>query len=233
MRTAPILLAFACGSAAPPPARVAPPPAHLPGYDDTLRDLASLRLDLATKAGEGMEVRGPARDAVTRAIRQDVMPFWFGTTWEFYGTTEIPGEGTIACGYFVSTVLRDAGFLVDRVLLAQQPAEHIIKTLVPPADVARFRNRPVQEVVQHVAAGGPGLWLVGLDYHVGFLHTDGQDVEMCHSSYLDPGHVVCEPALTSEAMVSRYRVVGRLMSDEMLDAWLEQTPLPTVVWNKP
>jgi hypothetical protein len=47
-------------------------------------------------------------------------------------TSETPGRGEIACGYFVSTVLRDAGFGVERVRLAQQASERIVRTLSAP-----------------------------------------------------------------------------------------------------
>ena len=39
---------------------------------------------------------------------------WKGTPWDFNGTTRIPGQGTIACGYFVTTALQDAGFDLPR-----------------------------------------------------------------------------------------------------------------------
>ena len=40
---------------------------------------------------------------------------WKGTPWDFNGTTRTPGEGAIACGYFVTTVLEQAGFKIERV----------------------------------------------------------------------------------------------------------------------
>lgn len=235
MRLFPVLVLCACASSPldevplvePAPVAVQP----IVPYADRVASLEAKRVALAARARAGEDVHDEARAALLAAIRQDLLPAWFGTPWEFYGTTTEPGQGTIACGYFVSTVLEDAGFHVERVSLAQQPAENIIKTLVPPEAIRRFRNRPVREVVDHVAAGGEGLWIVGLDYHVGFLYSDGSRVEMCHSSYLDSATVVCEPALTSGAMVSDYRVVGRLFEGPMLDAWLRGGALPTLKWK--
>src|SRR5687768_9423034 len=40
-------------------------------------------------------------------IETRLFPFWEGTDWDFNGTTEVPGKGSIACGYFVTTILRD------------------------------------------------------------------------------------------------------------------------------
>ena len=91
-------------------------------------------------------------------VRDELIPPWVGTEWAFYGTTQTPGEGEIACGYFVSTVLRDAGVKVERVKLAQQASEYIVKTFAEAEHVRRFRNfhhakrfesldAPAQEVV--------------------------------------------------------------------------------------
>lgn len=241
MRPLLLLLApLACG--APAPASDTPrvatsalvaDPAPLPAYDDVLVGLEGRRTELAARfaeapADERAAIRQEASRVVLDTLTERILPHWFGTPWDFYGTTQTPGEGAIACGYLVSTVLEHAGFRVERVRMAQQASEYILLSLVAPDRVRRFRDRPVEEVVEHVSAAGEGLWLVGLDYHVGFLWNDGELVRFCHSSYLDPGGVVCEPALSSAAMVSRYRVVGPLLDDPMIDAWLEQRAIPTV-----
>jgi hypothetical protein len=200
-------------------------------YPEALAALAERRAELGTKWGQrgvGREaLRREARGAVLGAITRELLPAWFGTPWEFYGASQTPGTGSIACGYLVSTVLAQAGFRVERVRMAQQPAEYIVKTLVPARKTWRFSNRPVEEVVRRVRREGEGLYLVGLDYHVGFLWNDGAQVWMCHSSYLGTAEVLCEDALTSPAMVSGYHVVGRLLEDGMMEAWLEGRALPT------
>ncbi|WP_240359082.1 hypothetical protein [Pyxidicoccus trucidator] len=201
-------------------------------YPEVLAELTARREELATRwrvrGVDRAAVRSEARTVVLQALTGQVLPAWHGTPWEFYGTTRTPRSGGIACGYLVSTVLEDAGFRVERVRMAQQPAEHIVKTLAPPRRTWRFRNRPVSEVVHRVTREGEGLYVVGLDYHVGFLWNDGSRVWMCHSSYLGTAEALCEDALTSPAMLSRYHVVGRLLEDGMLDAWLEGRALPTV-----
>src|SRR6188474_3208784 len=47
-------------------------------------------------------------------IRDSLFTCWLGTPWDFYGTTQTPGKGKIACGYFVTTLLRDMGASVNR-----------------------------------------------------------------------------------------------------------------------
>lgn len=199
-------------------------------YPTAMTDLAAARRELAAALAADPDARpeivARASEVLGQTLASELLPAWHGTPWAFYGTSEQPGEGTIACGYLVSTVLRDAGFRVERVKLAQQAAEHIIQTLIPEPHIRRFRTGDVHAVVDAVN-GGPGVWIVGLDFHVGFLVSDGEDARFCHSSYLEPVAMVCEPARTAPAMASRYHVIGRLLAPETVLAWLREAPLPT------
>jgi hypothetical protein len=160
-----------------------------------------------------------------------VLPRWDGTPWEFSGTSRVPGEGSIACGYFVSTTLQEAGLRVERARLAQQPSEDIIKTLAPPEAIARFSNAPIEKFVAAVASRGDGLYVVGLDIHVGFLIVRGGQVFFHHASYVGPAKVVRERASESSPLVdSKYRVIGKLFTDDsLIDAWLRGSPVGTKV----
>jgi hypothetical protein len=198
-----------------------------PRYADRVAALEALRVSLAAEHRAARTPRrrrailARARAALVRAVADDLFPAWYGTPWAYDGTTTVPREGKIACGYFVSTILRDAGFRVERVPLAQQAAENIVRTLVPSAQTWRFRNRPLAEVLAAVRARGDGLFLVGLDNHVGFLLRRAGRLDFCHSSYLGAQGVACEPAETSAALPSRYYVVGRLFTDPLLARWRE------------
>lgn len=173
------------------------------------------------------EVLGKARETARRAIVQDLFPPWYGTTWDFHGTSQTPGEGTIACGYFVSTVLRDAGFKVERYRLAQQASEKIVQTLAPEAAIRRFRGTSPEAMIEELRGGDDGLFVVGFDYHVGFVVKEGDTVSFCHSSWVGAGGVVCEDPATTAAWYSTYYVVGRLLDDSLLIAWLEGAAIPT------
>jgi len=202
-------------------------------YEESISDLSAQRTGLAkrwtdaTDAPARATVLADARTAVQRAIIDDVFPAWLGTDWAFYGDSEVPGEGSIACGYFVSTVLRDAGFKVARVNLAQQASSKIVRTFATKGETTWFRRKAALEVVKHVENQGEGIYIVGLDYHVGFLVYDGDDVRMCHSSVLWPGTVVCEPAAQAEAMQSLVHVVGPVLTDDVLRRWLQGKAFPT------
>jgi len=171
--------------------------------------------------------RAEARAALTRWVEVNAFPAWAGTPWDFSGTTQTPGEGQIACGYYVSTVLSHAGVKVARAPLAQQASEFIVKTLA--STVEDFRGTPA-EAVQRVRARGEGLYVVGLDYHVGFLRVSGEQVDFCHSSYLGAKAVLCEPALTAPAFLSSRYVLGEALSDQVVDAWLAGRPVKT--WKR-
>ncbi|MBW3372412.1 hypothetical protein KYK31_00385 [Hymenobacter norwichensis] len=161
------------------------------------------------------------------SLDSTIWPAWYGTPWTFYGHTETPQRSSIACGYFVTTTLRDSGLKLKRVLLAQQASEVIIRNLTTEAHIQRYRGMSQPEFVRRVRMSGTGLYMVGLDNHVGFLRVkaDGS-VSFIHSSYVQRKGVVQEPALTSVALASQYRVVGKISADEgLLEAWLLQRPL--------
>ena len=100
-------------------------------------------------------------------------------------------------------------------------------TLVPESRIARFRRVSLDRFVHEVARRGDGLYVVGLDRHVGFLVVEGGDVFFHHASS-SAGAVVRERALVSGALArSSYRVVGKLFDDALVDAWLTGRPIPT------
>lgn len=147
----------------------------------------------------------------TQQIIDSILPCWYGTPWNFYGTTQNPGEGAIACGYFVTTVLRDAGMQLNRIKLSQCASEEMIKALSIKNSIARFRNQPFESFVKQVSEKGKGLYIVGLDFHTGFLYNDGKEVYFIHASYAEPKIVKKEKAIQSGVLAaSKYKVIGRV-----------------------
>ncbi|NUO49362.1 MAG: hypothetical protein HOV80_10950 [Polyangiaceae bacterium] len=124
-------------------------------------------------------------------------------------------------------MLRDAGFKIERAKLAQQPSERITTTLVPEDEIWRFRKGDETGVVNAVRDKGDGLYVVGLDDHVGFLDVLDKEVRFCHASYTHDADVRCEDPLGSVPFESDYHVVGRLFSGPMIDAWLSGTTIET------
>jgi hypothetical protein len=204
-------------------------------YFDARKKLEAERVALSSKyvrartSEEKREVINSARETMTHSIYSEIFPAWYGTPWDFNGTTETPGQGKIACGYFVSTVLRDAGVKVQRVKLAQQASENIIKSLTTDAYIKRFRQASISEFVQAVQNWGPGLYIVGLDIHVGFIVNVDRQVYFVHSSYIDPYRVIKEPAVESKILAgSRYRVLGKISADDQfIEKWVKGDEIAT------
>src|SRR5690606_907796 len=68
-------------------------------------------------------------EVFTLKLLNEIIPYWYGTEWDFEGHTAIPNEGKIACGYFVSTTLRDMGLNINRYKLAQQHGLNEARTI--------------------------------------------------------------------------------------------------------
>lgn len=196
-------------------------------YRKTLDRVAAIRAEMA--AGYA-RADSTARDSIVETARtyvrtvlvESIFPTWYGTPWDFNGTTQIPGSGVIACGYFVTTTLRDAGFTLPRIRWAQLAAEDIVKQLSPTRDIWRRSNTPIDSVTAHISRNGPGVYVVGLDCHVGFIVNHNDSLRFVHSSYYHPEIGVMSEPLDSPNPLrdSRYRVIGRILGDEMMVWWL-------------
>ena len=172
-----------------------------------------------------MHLIDSARTILFDALVDKLLPAWYGTPWDFNGMTRAPGEGTIACGYFVNTVLLDAGFNLPRIRWSQSAAEPVMLKLSP--DAKRFRNRSVPEVEAWLGQQGDGLYKVGLDNHVGFITRRNGISRFVHSNYYHREiGVMAEPLEGDNPFAhSRYRIIGKLLDDKMMEAWLEGTSL--------
>ena len=203
------------------------PPAPSTNYPALKARIAEQRVDLAARhaaadaTGKAVVVQ-EAREHLLQVLADSVFPAWYGTPWDFNGTTRTPGQGKIACGYFVTTVLQDLGFVLPRVKWAQLAAEPMIRRMAPHA--RSFSNATPETIERWVRDQGAGLYAAGLDAHVGFVLVRADSVRFIHS-----GMVRAEEGVVSEALDaplnpfawSRYRVVGRLLDDAMITAWLE------------
>lgn len=204
-------------------------------YKDVIIRLEAERVALASRyrqaatPAEEANVIAEARTVVIKSIYAEIFPSWYGTSWDFNGTTEVPQQGKIACGYFVSTVLRDAGWKVQRARLAQQASENIILSLTTDSHVKRFRRVAIGNFVDAVKKWGAGIYVVGLDIHTGFIINTGAEVYFIHSSYVEPYSVVREKATESKILTaSKYRVLGKITADDQfIEKWLLKTEIIT------
>ena len=147
-------------------------------------------------------------------MTDSVFPDWMGTKWDFNGISNAPGKGMIACGYFVSTTLKHIGFNLNRYKLAQQGASTVVDVL---CGKDKMRSVLESDIIQKLKnLGDNRLYVVGLDYHIGFLAVENNQVYFIHSDYFK-GKVVREKADDSISFSSTNAYVyGELTNNQSL-----------------
>lgn len=194
-------------------------------YAQTKTEIATQRLLLA-QAYQNSKI---SLDSVGRyfeqALLNQIIPYWYGTAWTFEGHTNIPNQGTIACGYFVSTTLKHMGVNLNRYKLAQQWPKHEAKSL----DTAMILvEGNCEELLQEMQEG---IYFIGLDAsHVGYLLKRQNHLFFIHSNYSSPTEVVIEDAAFSEVFMSyRSFYLAKLSANNsLMEAWLSKERLSVV-----
>ncbi len=197
-------------------------------YKSELLRLNSKRIQLALQfrhentENKKRTIIARARNLLITTISEKLFLHWYGTPWSFEGHSRTPATGSIACGYFVTTLLKQSGLNLNRVRMAQAASETMIKNINQNRNIKRFRGVTIKEFVDKVKQWGEGLYIVGLDNHTGFILNRKNQVYFIHSSYRKPFKVVKEKATESSILrESRYRVLGKLFIDDSLVlAWL-------------
>ena len=187
------------------------------------RAVLAERYSKAKTAAEKLALENDARILLEHYL-PEFMRCWLGTPWDFNGTAKAPGAGKIACGYFVATVLKDAGFQVDRYQLAQQPSSNILQSFLPKTSCALTTGENYQTFSARIANHDPGIYIVGLDTHVAFIVVGQGGFRFVHSSGSKPWCVVDEdPAQAHVLQKSSWRMLGNLTADTtVLRRWLKQ-----------
>lgn len=196
-------------------------------YDLTLTDIEKRRKmfakDLleAKSDAQKQQVLKSAATFLEESIAIDVVHYWYGTSFDKEGMSKNPNEGKIACSYFITTVLRDAGLKVNRIKLAQQSAQNIAKTLCNNNQMKRLTTP--EQVKNYVQKKGKGLYVIGFSFHVGFLYNDGLDTYLIHASPLPPGTVARLPMQGARSFdYSKFYDVGKLSDNKtLIQKWLK------------
>ena len=159
-----------------------------------------------------------AKASLFQWVHNDMFDYWDDTAWDFYGMSRIPGEGEIACGYFVTTVLKDLGFDIDRIRLAKARSGVMIEELT--RDIKKTNS--LDAMLDYVKAQPEGsVFIIGLDFHTGFITSAPDGIYFLHSSYIGREGVVREYAKSSEALHdSGFYMIGNLSTrTEIMDLW--------------
>jgi len=189
-------------------------------YKAELDSIRRNRLDLKNKQAG----KKALKTAFIKHMTQKIFPYWYGTKWDFNGTTEMPQEGSIACGYFVTTTLRDMGVPINRVKMAQCASEEMIRSLTSKQNIHHVSNMSLEKFEEKLVGYGNGLYIIGLDSHTGFIFMDGDEHYFIHSTGWFPFKVV-KDKISESAVLSRskYRVVGKISDDEtFLKNWVQK-----------
>jgi len=181
----------------------------LKNYPKTLDTIKTIRKNIKNKS---TQEKG---EKFTDLIINNIFPYWYGTPWDYNGTTKKPNEGKIACGYFVTTTIEHMGFSLNRIKLAQCASEEMIKELVSKEYIFRFSGISINEFEKKIIAKGNGLYIIGLDNHTGFVLVSNEGNYFIHSSYAIPRKVLKEKLSDSKIIEkSKYRVLGKVSADK-------------------
>lgn len=155
------------------------------------------------------------------SFEHEVFPHWVGTTWDYNGYTNIPGEGKlVACGYFVSTPLKHMGFNWNRFKLAQMYSKKIAETLCE--DVSLYSEKEV--MLDAIEKRENNLYIVGLDNHVGMILKSHLGIWFVHSNYIGlkgPDKEIATESLALDASNNYY--LGTFTSKKNIENWLNGT----------
>ena len=162
----------------------------------------------------------------TNLLVNQIIPYWYQTPWSFEGHTAIPKEGTIACGYFVSTTLKDAGLNINRYKLAQQNPFNEASTLALNKPVIEIHNETIaaniKELQQRLKSG---IYFIGFaQSHVGYLFKQKEQLFVIHSDYLSAEGVRIE-AVEQSAVFGMFHqlYIAEISTNELfLKKWLSQ-----------
>jgi hypothetical protein len=190
------------------------------------KSLAAELKNAATKDAKA-KICDRARQTLITALSDSMFVCWYGTEWDFNGITTTPRSGEIACGYFVTTLIRDAGFKIQRAALAQCASQSMISTLCATADTKIITGGKVGKVKEHLLSKDDGIFIIGLDTHTGFVVKKGTDLRVVHANYTMASDGVMSEPFDDASVIqyNNYFVIGDFMnSDSTMIKWLNQTP---------
>ncbi|MCW4467790.1 hypothetical protein OGH69_02345 [Flavobacterium sp. MFBS3-15] len=166
------------------------------------------------KAGLAGKPHSEVSNYFFHLVNDSLPAYWNGTPWDFYGMTRTPREGNIACGYFVTNTLADLGFKIQRVKLAQVASGDMIKVLCTDIKTCNgIKNFEAYMEKQPVNS----VYIVGLDFHTGYIVKDASGSWFLHSNYIGRKGVMKEKIGESAALSkNKFFMIGSLSGNKKL-----------------
>lgn len=164
------------------------------------------------------------RNYLFKLIDEDIYNYWAGTPWDFYGTTQQPKSGSIACGFFVTNTLTDLGFKIDRVGLANAPSSDMIKKLCVGIQSFHSLNKLNSYLAKQPVNS---VFIIGLDFHTGYVVKTVTGCYFFHSNYIKKQGVIQEKIAASQALsTNKFFMIGSLTANnDLLRKWVENKPV--------
>ncbi len=160
----------------------------------------------------------------TSLLVNKLIPYWYGTSWSFEGHTAVPGQGEIACGYFVSTTLQDMGVQLNRYQLAQQSPINEARTIAIDSSVLVVEEGTTKANIAYLSKQTqPGIYFIGFDQnHVGYLLNREGYLFLIHSNYQEARGVEIERIEESKVFssYSRFYLAEISTNAALLKKWL-------------
>jgi hypothetical protein len=182
-------------------------------YVEYLNALDSLKSDI-----DSGDYRASSRLMYT-VINDEIPTYWMGTPWDFNGTSQEPGKGHIACGYFLTTVMKQTGYTIERIKMAQQASSVLIKKYC--SDITYLNSL---DALRKYLSEQPdsSTYIVGLDFHTGFITKNEKDFYFIHSNYRASRGVVKERITESDALRSnQFFMIGSLdRQEDRMGQWM-------------
>lgn len=195
-------------------------------YAEICRNAKNSKLKLAS---QNVDEAGTAFEML---LLDEIIPYWYGTEWDFDGHTDTPKTGKVACGYFVSTTLQQVGVNLNRYELAQQTPENEAKSLAGGEKLIEISGANNSENLANIKKSiAEGICFVGLgSSHVGFLVKRKGELFFAHSSYLSPGTVTIELAAKSPVFCAydKYYIVELSNGSAFIKKWLNNEKLKVI-----
>jgi hypothetical protein len=196
-------------------------------YSELKKIIAKSRLTLAKKystvSNNRVEILKQVNNFWVSSVGSNLFSHWKNTPWDFNGTSTVPGEGSIACGFFVTTLLQDMDLDINRRKLAICASSEMMKSLVPHQPLLNLSNLSYSDFVNAMQKAGKGVYIIGLDFHTGFILHDGIDTWFIHSNYINRKGVVKELLKNSAALqASKTKWVVSISTDRVfIERWLK------------
>lgn len=213
-------------------------------FEDVVARIERRRQELYSRYRSGgpkvrSAVRDEARRYVVDALVEQIFPRWLGMPWTMAiiedglrPDARVPweeGRG-ISCSFFVVSTLENAGLrLAGRRVFAGAVSLPVQRSLSPRRqDLRRWHGIGPAGLKRKMLAWGDGLYLVGLNCHIGYIAVRDGDVRFVHASYTEPYRVVDEPLAGAAAIAYSpgYVVTALFRDDRLIEHWLSGRRVP-------